>query len=300
MPSNEANFWCPAKRIIQIKIELFFSIFRHGEINNIENFELHNTGVLKTFNFQQSSNTKVNTMSESMSKEQCKICKKVFTDSIWLNNHINKIHGIKMSETCDSCGKSFSSAEDLKTHIDTIHEVQQDHKRESIIMADENKERKVPFHKCYICDKYFDQQFSLEEHNFTFHNNEATEESTNIHNINKVVISKRQLSSKSLSAARPLKKHKQKFQQSHEGLNCGTCNKSFFQRQNLKKHIHTVHEGHKDYKCESCGKSFSLANGLKGHINTVHGGGKDYKCEFCGKSFTQVGSLNRHIHTFHS
>ena len=158
-------------------------------------------------------------------------------------------------------------------------------------MADENKERKVPFHKCYICDKDFDQQFSLEEHNFTFHNDEATEESTNIHNINKVVISKQQLSSKSLSAARPLKKHKQKFHQSHEGLKCGTCNKSFFQRQNLKKHILTIHEGHKDYKCESCGKSFSTAQYLEKHIHTIHDGYKYYKCEPCGKSFSQAGPL---------
>ena len=44
-------------------------------------------------------------------------------------------------------------------------------------MASKKEEIEVPpLPKCYICDKEFDQ-FSLEEHYFTFHNDEATEES---------------------------------------------------------------------------------------------------------------------------
>ena len=53
-------------------------------------------------------------------------------------------------------------------------------------MADENEERKVALYKCYICDKDFDK-FRLEEHYFTFHNNEETEGSLKkpIHTIHK-------------------------------------------------------------------------------------------------------------------
>ena len=88
-------------------------------------------------------------------------------------------------------------------------------------MADENGERKVTLPKCYICDKEFDQ-FSLEEHYFTFHNDEATEESmkTQNHTIYKDHIHK-----------------------------CKSCGKSFSQAGKLKRHIHTIHEGHKDHKC---------------------------------------------------
>ena len=114
-----------------------------------------------------------------------------------------------------------------------------------------------------ICDKEFDQ-FSLEEHDFTFHNNEATEEN--------------------------MKKQIQTI------IKCESCGKSFSNAGYLKRHIHVVHEGN---KCESCGNSFSKAASLKKHIHTFHEGHKDHKCEPCGKSFSQAGQLKKHIRIVH-
>ena len=139
-------------------------------------------------------------------------------------------------------------------------------------MAVENKERKVPLQKCYICDKEFDR-FSLEEHFFTFHNSEATEEES-------------------------MKKQIHTIQEGHKddipNPKCESCGKLFSAAGKLKRHIYTVHEGHKDHKCESCGKSFSQAHNLKKHIQTIHKGHKDYKCESCSKSFFQAQALKKH------
>ena len=124
----------------------------------------------------------------------------------------------------------------------------------------------------YVCDKEFDQ-FSLEEHNFRFHNNDPTEQESMKKKIHSIP-----------------KGHNDQIHK------CESCSKSFSVAGSLKRHIYTVHEGHKDHKCESCGKSFSQAEFLKKHIHIVHEGHKDHKCKFCAKSFTGAGDLKRHIH----
>ena len=87
--------------------------------------------------------------------------------------------------------------------------------------------------------------------------------------------------------------HKAKFPTSDDSSKCGTCNKTFTERENLKIHQKS-HRANKQFKCNVCEKSFEHSGKLHRHMR-IHTGERPHECNICGKSFIQSGQLVIHM-----
>lgn len=108
---------------------------------------------------------------------------------------------------------------------------------------------------------------------------------------------------------------------------CGTCGKSFPEKQALQKHtakIHKVkyecnvcnfkmagkekldrhnakfHNDGKGHKCPVCEKHFLFKNKLVDHVKVLHKSVLNpYKCNYCAKSFASLLHFERHVGSVH-
>ena len=175
---------------------------------------------------------------------ECKECKKTFSTTQALEQHIHTIHDVFEDHKCESCGKSFSEFQDLKKHT-CFGGLKKYRVGNSKIQKGHND------YKYASCEKSYAQAGNLKKHIHSVH------EGSKDH--------KCESCGKSFSRKDSLKLHIHTVHQGHKDYKCESCGHSFAQPGSLKTHIHTVHEG-QDYKCESCRKSFSTPKYLKQHV----------------------------------
>uniref|UniRef100_A0A1B0CMP4 Putative smooth muscle caldesmon n=1 Tax=Lutzomyia longipalpis TaxID=7200 RepID=A0A1B0CMP4_LUTLO len=135
----------------------------------------------------------------------------------------------------------------------------------------------VKIYSCTHCEKSFDKQWKLTEHNFN-HSNEK--------------LFKCDQCDKTFRRRTGLKSHLFSHTDSRAFV-CELCGNSFRRKPILRRHILT-HSEVRAYKCTHCEKSFRTSNILQSHLATHQDVRQAYVCDICGKSLSTKSSLNVH------
>lgn len=184
---------------------------------------------------KETKNPKKDTGATSNEKKQniCKICKKSFSTSGNMRNHIITIHENYRPFKCNypGCKKEYSIESRYLVHLRT-------HKGEK------------PF-ICKICNKSFNEKGNLKTH-LRFHS--------------ELRPFKCQFCNKSYKTNGHLKDHIDIKHRKIKKYNCEYCNKKFGRISTLKAHNRT-HTGEKNYKCklEGCNKCFAEKGNMEMH-----------------------------------
>uniref|UniRef100_A0A1A9W702 Protein krueppel n=1 Tax=Glossina brevipalpis TaxID=37001 RepID=A0A1A9W702_9MUSC len=171
-------------------------------------------------------------------RNQCNVCKKVFTMKTSLMDHM-RIHSGEKPFLCTICGKSFRQNSNLRQHL----------------MRHTNEKN----FKCDVCLNAYVTKAELFSHKRSH---------TGDHPFNCEICGSRFTSSSSL----------QKHRRKHTGERpyaCEFCPMRFTALNILKNHRRT-HTGEKPFKCEHCNKSFSQKGDCQMHQRTH--GEKDFSC----------------------
>ncbi|XP_059616063.1 zinc finger protein 26-like [Phlebotomus argentipes] len=194
----------------------------------------------------------------------CPICKKVVKNTLALQWHRNRTHGITKPCECRICGKDFiaRSRLELRKHMKKIHSC-----------APQN---------CHICGKSFPTKYTFERH-------------MGIHRINECQICFRKFSIKRL-----LEEH-MSIHSGEKPFTCDICNKKFRLDKDIKQHkkIHLPPTGMLE-KCIYCPKTFKTLEGLKSHVKAYHRGLPRAKksvpmCTICKEVFQKYDELLAHV-----
>lgn len=185
---------------------------------------------------------------EHKTVHSCHICPKVFKKKPYLNAHL-KWHEEKASRTCDICSKVMKTKGSLRSHVKT-HEQKVAHVKEEPS-------------KCDICEKYFYNVITLNNHKLIAH------------------------------------PHLEEYVKPVEHK-CSKCGKEFAREISLVTHMTMNHEEIKPYACEICGKKYRGKHGLNTHHKTAHEKLKPYKCDICEQLFAQEGEMERHAKRNHN
>jgi len=209
----------------------------------------------------QTENEKTIMESSGDSRLRCPTCRKGFTKSGHLRQHVFIKHqgGTLEKQVCPFCGKSFESKY-LKGHIATTHE---------------GKEA-----RCESCAKTFASVSALNVHRKSVHGGRRFA----CHNCHKSFASKYGLE------IHFGKEHDQRT------FPCTLCDSVLKSENLLRRHMQGVHEGIR-HACPTCSASFTQKSQLTYHVQLKHGNG-DQKgretCEKCHKVFVVPWKMRLH------
>ncbi|XP_037293025.1 zinc finger protein 846 isoform X1 [Manduca sexta] len=223
----------------------------------------------------------------------CPHCPVVYGNSKSLHAHM-KVHKQKPEGTpeqasyeCAVCCTVFPTNKSLKLHK-RMHDPLKVRPIELPVENQDGSEVTNSKYLCQICNKLIptdyktvhqnshksSNMFNCSICNKKFTSNEYLEMHMNVHNLDKVTVSKQD---KSLP------------------YNCLYCHRRFARPHEKVKH-ERIHTGEKPHSCEICGKSFRVSYCLTLHMRT-HTGARPYACGHCGKRFKAHSVYNHHLLT---
>ena len=253
-------------------------------------------------------------MLEQLNRNECPICKQVFSVRSELKTHAVDAHLQKTEYQCQICLLTFNWKCALEAHLQVAHA----------------SERKL--YPCSMCDKKFALASYMNTHIKAVH--------LNVKDVKCLECPK------CFTTKHKLKLH---VEYVHRGVKqkynyfCSSCGKGCRCPSALRRHIQSVHDKKKEcipilkkYACTTCGKVFSKSQYLINHMALIHqvykGGNipwiarkhkcdrcgcylkgpfsyrnhmkdmhsdKDFPCSLCDRSFTNARRLHRHIVSIH-
>ncbi|XP_053680445.1 zinc finger protein 287-like [Anopheles nili] len=246
-------------------------------------------------------------MAQIRAMNQCKTCKRTFTQACNLQRHLRS-HPCGSSEMSPRRKRGRRSAEDRKNqHSGSEHSW--DDRMKSLLVCQvcskkfesnsnlarhmdrEHAEFNFPLYTCDICPKKFTAYEKCVRHR-SFHRSskakskpDKKEKSENVCTICNKEFRVDYLYLRHLAEVHSL---------SLELFQCDQCGRKFSTELKLRKHQYNSHRENKTlYVCSHCGQKFEKKLTLKDH-ETKHLGAPAYKCEICDKRFIHKHSLDRH------
>ncbi|CAG9822322.1 unnamed protein product [Phaedon cochleariae] len=226
-------------------------------------------------------------------KKSCKICKKNFTQKIYLINHVrthnNEEYQIPLE--CEECQKTFVYITNLNDHMNEEHGIknpfecdvcQKRFKFLCTLTQHYAVHTGIKAFQCDICFTKFGFKSNLYSHVKVHHSSERDFECDICH---KTIHSKG-------GFARHLRLHT-----GERPFECQICQKTFTTNGNLTLH-ERIHTGEKPFKCSICNSRFGNSSHLKRHLR-VHTGEKPFECDVCQKTFTTKRSSRLHRERCH-
>ncbi|KAI4471512.1 zinc finger and scan domain-containing [Holotrichia oblita] len=199
------------------------------------------------------------TFTDAAGKNQCYICRRIFSGRGALWNHM-RTHQENVTKeknfVCEVCDKRFNKKYHLECHMVT--------------------HTKAKPYKCDGCEKRFGTTQSLLLHKRTH----TGEKPYTCHICNKSFLAKTHLTN---------------HVRVHTGeklFKCSYCQKCLASQPSLAEHIRS-HTGEKPYSCDYCERRFARLPALKIHLRS-HTGDKPYKCSYCHRTFTGRSNLVSH------
>lgn len=216
-------------------------------------------------------------------KHVCKVCEKVLTSKVSLQQHMS-VHSEEKNFMCEDCGHFFRLKRFLRrhrvSHMPKIYNC--DMCKKSFALTSQLKSHQKTHEKNNerLCDQKLDSSEGGNECDgvegecgkITSSSHETENNSSGTHN--------RVLDKKSLSIKKQYK--------------CDQCEKFLGSNSSLRVHMKSVHSDVKKFNCLLCDRAFARKNYLQLHM-AVHTGEKNYECDECGRSYTQRSSLNTHM-----
>ncbi|KAL4220924.1 hypothetical protein ACF0H5_019190 [Mactra antiquata] len=190
---------------------------------------------------------------------RCEICKRDYSDTVSLRNHMNKHYGLK-PYLCQDCGASFASSKTFYMHRLNQH---------------------APKHfKCHLCDFMLPTAARLRAHLKT-HTQDYKYECV--------------LCNKFYKSKKNLHDH---VQYSHEDVEkqCKLCDETFKGRKDYLKHKKICTRV--SLTCEKCNRTFSDHGCLRRHM-AIHSNHRPHECHICSRRFLQKGPYWIHMEKHH-
>lgn len=223
---------------------------------------------------------------------RCDICGEVFQ---FLDKHKFKVHGREAEAeeknySCEHCGKAFRSSLNLQNHIDRVHglkdticDICNKPFSKKAINAHKRSAHSEEMYMCEQCPKMFKTRSGLESH-----------KSEHDAELRKPV--KCELCGKEMRRGASLAKHMKVIHSQEDPVNCNMCGKQFRTKFHMIRHrtntcAATINS--RPFKCEVCGKGFSMRLTLNEHM-TTHTRTSLYQCAFCFKTFGYISNLYKH------
>ena len=247
---------------------------------------------------------------KSLKLLDCSVCNCSYGDSIGLQKHQKKEHGIESIKIrkpycCQVCQKSYASKIALNSHVTICHQSQKETYSCEICDKNFTSEFTLNRHqtrhkdsgtmlKCDECDEQFSRQDNLSRHKKEIHhvanvNHHYSDNMSSNYAIHSVRPYQCQECSKKFKRKELVEIHKKKCQ-----TICQVCEKKFESRKCLNQHINEIHEK-KQYSCEQCEKTFGKQSNLRRHMVTTHQDIGDLKCSACQKVFRRKDNMIRHM-----
>lgn len=217
------------------------------------------------------------------SRLECQICKKHYSKSQALLDHLKNIHGLGQYVCPSPCNQVFNNLSEFKKHMDDTHK--KINKTQNCVLCQtelptqesclEHLDAHVEFiFSCPICGVQFGDRDDAPEHLHTHFQDEIL----NLHELTKYEVA--------YTPGNPVQ------------ISCGVCRVAFKTKADFEAHYTSQHDTTITYTCAVCWKNYKQYNIFSNHCYNHLVKGK-FKCDVCQKTFPRLPMLVVHMETVH-
>ncbi|XP_034234709.1 zinc finger protein 98-like isoform X2 [Thrips palmi] len=232
-------------------------------------------------------------------KLPCEVCGIIFTSGYLLSAHKRQMHSSSLSIKCDKCPFKTWNKYYLTRHKrrcialkPTVNQSQKSSfepidccghtfKYASHLERHKKHCRQTKTYNCKMCNEYFEEEESLNQHRINVHKIEGGRWTCMICN-------------ETFSTNGILKTHMQSVHIKSTVFECAKCPFSSHRKDFLKRHFLSCHaEKAPRFCCDHCGRSFVRKDTLAAHIKNIHFSNIPH-CEICSRQFKTIEEVEKH------